>query len=124
MVSRKRRALETQRPCARLRDAERMRDQRPAILPWSLCFEWRPSFRWYGHLTRYAQPPDCCWTRRTAVDGIPTADAKTRAKCPRELYSTANIMLFKQSLVTRLVLPLDVIEQRTARRDHFQKPAA
>src|SRR6266566_4865806 len=36
--------------------------QRPAILPWSLCFEWRPSFRWYGHLARYAQLPDCCWT--------------------------------------------------------------
>src|SRR5208337_3224194 len=40
------------------------RSQRPAILPWSLCFEWRPSFRWYGHLARYAQPPDCDWTRR------------------------------------------------------------
>jgi hypothetical protein len=25
-----------------------LRDQHPAILPWSLCFEWRPSFRWYG----------------------------------------------------------------------------
>jgi hypothetical protein len=22
--------------------------QRPAILPWFSCFEWRPSFRWYG----------------------------------------------------------------------------
>src|SRR5665213_1600987 len=42
--------------------AKASRSQRPAILPWSLCFEWRPSFRWYGHLTRYAQPPDCCWT--------------------------------------------------------------
>jgi hypothetical protein len=28
------------------------RIQRPAILPWSLGFEWRPSFRWYGHLAR------------------------------------------------------------------------
>jgi hypothetical protein len=36
--------------------------QRPAILPWSLGFEWHPSFRWYGHLARYAQLPDCCWT--------------------------------------------------------------
>jgi len=27
--------------------------QRPAILPWFLNLEWRPSFRWYGHLTRY-----------------------------------------------------------------------
>jgi hypothetical protein len=27
--------------------------QRPAILPWSSRLEWRPSFRWYGHLTRH-----------------------------------------------------------------------
>src|SRR3982074_2320576 len=58
--------------------------QHPAILPWSLCFEWRPSFRWYGHLTRYAQPPDCCWTRRIAVMEIPTGHAKTRARCARD----------------------------------------
>src|SRR6202163_1131603 len=32
-------------------------------------------------------------------------------------------MLFEQRLVTRLVFPLDVIEQRAARCDHFQKPA-
>ena len=29
----------------------------------------------------------------------------------RELYSTTNVVLFEQRLVTRLVLPLDVIEQ-------------
>ena len=28
-------------------------EQRPAILPWSSDLEWRPSFRWYGHLTRH-----------------------------------------------------------------------
>jgi hypothetical protein len=44
-----------------------LRDQHPAILPWSLCFEWRPSFRWYGHLARYTQPPDCGWIRRADV---------------------------------------------------------
>jgi hypothetical protein len=33
--------------------AKLSRSQHPAILPWSLCFEWRPSFRWYGRLTRY-----------------------------------------------------------------------
>src|SRR5204862_5776603 len=38
--------------------------------------------------------------------------------------STTNIVLFEQGLVTRLVLPLDVIEQRTACRDHFQKTPA
>jgi hypothetical protein len=42
--------------------AMKPQNQRPAILPWSLCFEWRPSFRWYGHVARYAQLPDCCWT--------------------------------------------------------------
>jgi hypothetical protein len=43
------------------------RNQHPAILPWSLCFEWRPSFRWYGHLARYTQPPDCDWIRRADI---------------------------------------------------------
>jgi len=43
-------------------NAQLLRSQRPAILPWSLCFESRPSFRWYGHLARDAQPPDCGWT--------------------------------------------------------------
>ena len=33
-------------------------------------------------------------------------------------------MLLEQGLVARLVLSLDVIEQRTARRDHFQQAAA
>src|ERR1700742_2333435 len=32
-------------------------------------------------------------------------------------------MLFEQRLVTRLVLPLDVIKEGTACGDHFQKPA-
>src|SRR5450432_519594 len=33
-------------------------------------------------------------------------------------------MLFEQGLVTRLVLPLDVVKERAACGDHFQKPAA
>src|ERR1700686_4531754 len=96
-----------------------LRDQHPAILPWSLCFEWRPSFRWYGHLTRYAQLPDCCWTRR--ADITKSARKKRTREGVRKQYSTANVVLFEQSLVTRLVLPLDIIEKRTARGDHFQK---
>src|SRR3984893_16374266 len=48
---------------------------------------------------------------------------KTRARCTREPYSTTNVMLCEQGPVTRLVLPLDVIEQRTACGDHFQEPA-
>jgi hypothetical protein len=38
------------------------RSQRPAILPWSFGFESRQSFRYYGQLARYTQPPDCDWT--------------------------------------------------------------
>jgi hypothetical protein len=37
--------------------------------------------------------------------------------------STPDIMLFEQRLVTRLVLLLDVIKQRTARRHELQKAA-
>src|SRR5216684_5356137 len=107
--------------------AMKSQTQRPAILPWSLCFEWRPSFRWYGHLARYAQLPDCCWTFLLMItfenlnNGF-TDHAKTRATSARELNkSTTNVMLFEQRLVTRLVLPLDVIEKRTARRHELQK---
>src|SRR6478609_12024661 len=45
MGSRKKGRLEKQKPCARLRGADRSGDQRPAILPWLLDFGWRPSFR-------------------------------------------------------------------------------
>src|ERR1700736_3606274 len=49
---------------------------------------------------------------------------KTRATCARVLNnSTTNVMLFEQRLVTRLVLLLDVIEKRPARRHEFQKAA-
>src|ERR1700736_1308555 len=49
---------------------------------------------------------------------------KTRATCARVLNnSTTNVMLFEQRLVTRLVLLLDVIEKRPARRHQLQKAA-
>src|SRR6476660_9599871 len=109
--------------------ATKSQTQRPAILPWSSCFEWRPSFRRYGHLARYAQLPDCCWTLLRMIilenlnNGL-TDHAKTRATSARELNkSTTNVMLFEQRLVTRLVLPLDIIEKRTARRHELQKAA-
>src|ERR1700742_731350 len=106
--------------------ARMSRMQRPAILPWSLCFEWRPSFRWYGHLTRYAQLPDCCWTRRADISKparwwTHDPDRKTgkppfrimrkraRKNARANFCSAANVMLFEQCLVTRLVFPLDVI---------------
>src|ERR1700688_4605464 len=64
MVSRKQGRLKRKNHAQDCKTLFALREQRPAILPWSLCFEWRPSFRWDGHLTRYAQLPDCCWTRR------------------------------------------------------------
>src|SRR5260370_36970826 len=95
--------------------------QRQAILAWSSCFEWRPSFRWYGHLARYAQLPDCRWTllRTIVFENLNSgfADhAKTPATSARELNKpTTNVMLFEQRLVTPLDLLLDVIEKRTSR---------
>jgi hypothetical protein len=52
--------------------------QYPAILPWSFCFEWRPSFRWYGHLARYAQLPDCRWTRRADIQSPRARNAREK----------------------------------------------
>src|SRR5258708_9092659 len=53
-----------------------------------------------------------------------TDHAKTRATSARELNkSTTNVMLFEQRLVTRLILLLDVIEKRTARRHQLQQAA-
>src|SRR5664279_3397970 len=120
--------------------SRKFRGQRPAILPWSFGFEWRPSFRWYGHLARYIQPPDCGWIRRAGSWQNPRVTehdrnrktgkttfpdhAKTRARFARVMYSTANVVLFKQRLVTRLVLPLDVIKKRKTGCDHFQKAPA
>ena len=40
------------------------------------------------------------------------------------LKSTTNVMLFEQRLVTRLVLLLDVVEQRAARLHELQEAAA
>src|SRR6202051_2810336 len=77
-----------------------------------------------------AQRPDCCWTFLRMIDSEkPECDfrrnMRKRARLARVNFnSTTNVVLFEQRLVTRLVLPLDVIEQRTARGDHFQKPAA
>src|SRR5665213_2682767 len=118
---------ETKRPCARLRDAERE------------CFA-GSSVRRSCHglwVSNGVHPSDGTGilpvtpNRRIAVGHAAQplmeyqpAVRKTRAECARELYSTANIVLFQQRLVTRLILPLDVVEERTARGDHFQKAPA
>src|SRR6266849_1654561 len=79
--------------------AMKSQTQRPALLPWSLCFEWRPSFRWYGHVAGYDQLPECCGTYLLMItlenrnNGV-TEHAKTRAAGAIELNkSTENVML-------------------------------
>ena len=142
MGSRKHGRPETQRPCARLRDADRDISQisvrrschglyvsdgvhpfdSTGILPVT------PSCRIAaGRLVlstifsenRYPLfriMPLRMTSPENRKSGSSEDHAKTRARCARELYSTTNVVLFEQRLVTRLVLPLDVIEQRTARR--------
>src|ERR1700694_2859553 len=111
----------TKRPCARLRDAERESVAVPASGDPAMVLMFRmasilpmvrascplsPSRRIAaGHAARTSQSPR----------------AKTRARGARKLYSTTNVVLFEQRLVTRLVLALDVVEKRTACCDHFQK---
>src|SRR5580698_3508661 len=114
---------ETKRPCARWRDAGRE----------SLAISVRRSCHGL-FVSNGVHPSDGTGilpvtpSRRIAAGHaartFKSPRAKTRAKCARVLYSTANVVLFKQRLVTRLVLPLDVIEQRTACGDHFQKAPA
>src|SRR6266849_1199919 len=121
----KQRSPETQRPCARLRDADR--HMRSASGDPAMVFIFRmASILSVVRAPCPAQLPDCCWTflrmivsrNRSPVFGN---HAKTRAICARELYLTTNVMLFEQRLVTRLVLLLVVIEKRTARRHQLQK---
>src|SRR5579872_6512176 len=116
------------------------RHQHPAILPWFLVLGWRPSFRVsHGHLARLAQRAGLLldlrfrarMLRALAHDPfqkpswLSNDHAKTRAK--RRAYfttsSTANVVLFEQRLVARLVLALQVVEKRTPCGDHFQQAA-
>src|ERR1700736_1548989 len=103
------------------------RDQHPAILPWFLCFGWHPSFRSTGILPR---PAAGLLLDVVAHDRPRKPEAwfckimRKRARRARLLASsTTNVVLLEQRLVARLVLLLDVIEQRTARRHQLQKAA-
>src|SRR5436309_7730350 len=118
MISGKAGRLKTQKPCARLRDAEReavavsasgdpamvFRSKMASILSMvRACYPLSPSRRIAaGH----AAQASCLRAKSHAV----------RARIPL----ATNIVLFEQRLVARLVLALDVIEQRTSRRHHFQ----
>jgi hypothetical protein len=106
-------------------------DQHPAILPWSLYSGWHPSFRAVtGILPRPAAGlllDDFAHDRLSRIrkSGYRKIMRK-RAQQARahSVISTTNVVLFEQRLVPRLVLPLDVIEERTACGDHFQKAPA
>src|SRR2546428_640078 len=109
-----------------------------SILPGSSGKSARPLTRATGTLPVIGQRPECHWTRRadernasapvscTALTGKPESvfpdharmDARNLARTDS---SATNIMLFEQRLVTRLILPLEVIEQRTARGHQLQK---
>src|SRR4249920_2998226 len=87
-----------------------IRDQHPAILPWSSSFGWRPSSR-QSRAPCPAQRPDCCWAfvghdpfRMMALHMIVSENsesvgsedhAKTRANGARTLKSTTNVVLFE-----------------------------
>src|SRR5258708_11760665 len=131
MVSRKPGPFKTQKPCARWRDADcdEVADPAPGDPAMVFMFRMASILPMVRASARYAQLPDCCWTllRMIVFENLNngfTDHAKTRATSARELTkSTTNVMLFEQRLVTRLVLPLDVIEKRTSRRHELQKAA-
>jgi hypothetical protein len=76
------------------------------------------SHRWFAHELRMTpvEKRKKPFSRNRAQERAQHARAKLK-------NSTPNVVLFDQRLVARLVLPLEVIEQRTARGDHFQQPA-
>src|SRR5215217_2204811 len=137
-----------------------MRNQRPAILPWSRCADWLSSFRLVRaradsllpateHLPVIAQSPECCWTNfclgmnsstKTFRSHARCGPSTVRIRCAHGLLenrkyafrnralgayfsSTTNVVLFEQRLVSRLVLFLDVVQKRTARRHELQQAA-
>src|SRR3981081_346718 len=88
-----------------------IRHQRPAILPWFSSLKWRPSFRWYGRFTRYRPAAGLLLdTPRELFRVHALIRAQKNARV--NFGSATNVVLFEQSFVTRLVLALDVIEQR------------
>src|ERR1700688_4966336 len=114
---------ETKRPCARLRDTDRERFAVAVSGDPAMVFMFRMAS--ILPMVRASCPlrPAAGLLLDTPRGPTRSARKKRTPEGVRKQYSTANVMLFEQSLVTRLVLPLDIIEKRTARGDHFQKPA-
>src|ERR1700755_2572929 len=133
--------VETKRPCARLRDAGRDSVAVRASGDPAMVFRFRmasilPMVRASNPLRpaagllldtprRFFEDPR---VRKHDLIGKPEKPPfrimRKRARDARVMVSTANVVLFEQSLVARLVLSLDVVKQGTARCDHFQKAPA
>ena len=100
-----------------------MSHQRPAILPWFLNLKWRPSFRWYGHITRYRPAAGLLLDTPHGHCRKTKSTMRKRAQTAR-VNLAANVVLIEQRLITLLVLLLHVIEKRTACRHQLQEAAA
>src|SRR5258708_64905 len=111
----------TQKPCARLRDTEVANVADSASGDPAMVFMFRMAS--ILPMVRASCPlrPAAGLLLDTPRGPFKVHAQNAREDSARELNSTTNVVLFEQRLVTRLVLPLDVIEERTACRDHFQK---
>ena len=146
MGSRKEWRSKTQKPCARLRDADLMEiSVRRSCHGSHVLNDFHPPgvrAKARGLQPRRAPCPSSPSRRSAAGRGVqanmmrlhlsverdgkpdpdsrtaPLSDARTRA----QLSSATNVVLFEQRLVPRLVLLLDVIEQRTTRDTSFRRP--
>src|SRR3954470_23090627 len=110
--------LKTQKPCARLRDA----DARSASCDPAMVFKSKMASILSMVRACYPLSP----SRRIAAGHAAQAlgpRVKSHATRARTRSAT-NVMLFEQSLVARLVLALDVIEQGAASGHHLQQAAA
>src|SRR5674476_546679 len=102
------RDAETKRPCARLRDTDRESFAVPASGDPAMVLMFRMASILPMVRASYPLSPNC---RIAAGHAARTFSKSTRKNAredrARELYSTTNVVLFEQRLVTRLVLPLD-----------------
>src|SRR5246127_5086322 len=115
-------APKTQKPCARLPDADRENVADAAASDPAMVLMFRMASILPMVRASYPLRPVAGLRLDTPRGRFQSPRVKTRARCACELYSTTNIMLFEQRLIARLVLPLDVIKKGTACGDHFQKP--
>src|SRR5262245_41251765 len=99
----------------RLLRAKRI-EQRPAILPWRSSLSDANGQSWRPSLFSAAS----CRRANKRRDTRPLKTARARPA----RTSTADIQPFDQFLVTRLIAPLDVVEELAALRHHLEQAAA